>query len=348
MKIVDECQLFKNGTSQRGIELYGNTNVRPIPACKTLMLSGTPLVNRPIDLWYFAKLGDPKGLGASYDYFAQRYCKMWRAPWGIDVSGAANLTELQNRLRAVFMVRRLKADVLKDLPPKRRQIVVIPATPEIQALLNEEQNVLNPIKSKAEMMIDAAEASLAAANQSGDWDGYKKEAKKLSTKFELDFTRYAEVRRKVAVAKIPYATQYIWLKLNEYEKVVVFAHHHEVLDALYNTFRDKIKTVQITGAQNEDQRQRAMDTFQEDPKCQLALVSITVAVGFHLTASRYACAVELDWRPTVMQQAEDRLHRIGQKQEVIVEHLVFNNSTDALKVRQVIEKQDIITQTVGG
>lgn len=196
-------------------------------------------------------------------------------------------------------------------------------------------------------MIEAAEASLAAQNQSGDWDGYKKEAKKLTAKFELDFMKYSEIRHKVAVAKIPYAVQYIWLKLNEYEKVVVFAHHQDVIDALNIAFRDKVQTEVIVGGQTEEKRQRAMDNFQENPKCRLGIVSITVAVGFHLTASRYAVAVELDWRPTVMQQAEDRLHRIGQKQEVLIDHLVFNNSTDSMKIKEIIQKQDIISQAVG-
>jgi len=349
--IYDESQALKDAAAQRSKAVFGWTDKKityqGIKAKTTLFLSGTPLVNRPEDLWTMIKYCDPDDLGATWDYYGHRYCQMWKAPWGWDSSGAAHLPELQNRLRGKFMIRRLKKDVLQDLPAKRRQIVVIQPKDGIEALLRKELEAYERARGKLELTIEAAQAAIKSAQQVGDWEGYKKKAEDLSGYKGPEFAELSRLRHEVAVAKVPYAVEYLRLMLEEHDKVVVFAHHIDVITALLEAFTAKVGTVSIYGDTEEKKRWDAIDKFQTDPKCKLIIVSLSVCLGFTLTASSYCLAVELDWRPSVMQQCEDRLHRIGQKDAVIIQHLIFAKSTDVLQVKKVIEKQDVIDQALG-
>jgi len=345
--IVDECQYVKDGSALRAKALFGDAKQVPLRAKKHMFLSGTPLVNRPEDLWTLVKHCDPDDLGATWDYYAKRYCQLWRAPWGWDSSGAANLEELQGRLRGKFMVRRLKKDVLLDLPPKRRQIVTIQPSKEVKELLGRETQEYERVKSKLELTIEAAQAAILAAKQKGDWDGYEREVKKLTGSNSSEFSELSKLRHQVAVAKIPYMIEYLQLMLNEHSKVVCFAHHVDVIQQLYQTFSPKVGTACIYGDVDEISRQREIDRFQTDPKCRLIICGITIAVGFTLNVASYALCVELDYRPTVVQQAEDRLHRIGQKGAVLIQHLIFENSTDARQVKILVDKQEVIDKALG-
>jgi hypothetical protein len=178
--ILDECHGLKDSTAKRTIAVFGTKEEPGIKAKKTLLLSGTSLVNRPEDLWTVIKNCDPDDLGATWDYYGKRYCQLWRAPWGWDSSGAAHLDELQNRLRGRFMVRRLKKDVLQDLPSKRRQIIVVQPKEDIRDLIRREKDAFERTRSKLELTIEAAQDAIDAARQKGDWEGYRKEAKALS------------------------------------------------------------------------------------------------------------------------------------------------------------------------
>jgi hypothetical protein len=129
--------------------------------------------------------------------------------------------------------------------------------------------------------------------------------------------------------------------LDQNGKVVVFAHHRDAIDRLVEEFADA-GAVKLYGGMTDQQKDAAVRAFQEDPACRVFVGGIKAAgVGLTLTASSHVVFVELDWVPGVVSQAEDRLHRIGQAESVLVQHLVLEGSLDARMVRTIVAKQDV-------
>ena len=124
--IVDEAHYLKNPKTQRSREIYGykKNNIEPLRAKKKLLLTGTPIVNCPIELY---PLISYLGFYMEFWTYAHHYCNAHRNDYGWDLSGASNLGELQEKLRTTVMIRRLKEDVLTELPPKIRQVIELPA-----------------------------------------------------------------------------------------------------------------------------------------------------------------------------------------------------------------------------
>jgi SNF2 family DNA or RNA helicase len=128
------------------------------------------------------------------------------------------------------------------------------------------------------------------------------------------------------------------------EKVVVFAHHHDLVHALQREFPT---AAVVTGETPVGSRSLEVDKFQFDPNCHLFIGSIHAAgVGLTLTAAQLVVFAELDWVPGNVSQAEDRLHRIGQRGSVLVQHLVFDDSVDSIMVHTIIEKQEVIEKAL--
>ena len=318
--IVDECHYVKNPSAKRTQQLLGKTErrtrkmlVAPIQARRRVFMTGTPIVNRPIELWPLIQSIDPQGIGSKFFPYAKRYCAAYQGSYGWDFTGASNLSELQQRLRASFMVRRLKADVLTDLPPKRRQVVVLPVDDGAQKLVEAEKAVY-----------DCWQQAL----QSGSSDS-------------AAFTELSRLRHDMGIAKVPAAVEFVRDVLETEDKLVVFAHHHDVVAALVSEFR--ACAVAVTGETPVSERQLLVDRFQSDPTCRLFVGSIQAAgVGLTLTSAQHVVFVELDWVPGNVTQAEDRCHRIGQTGSVLVQHLVLDGSLDMRMGEIIISKQQTI------
>ena len=152
------------------------------------------------------------------------------------------------------------------------------------------------------------------------------------------FTEMSKARHATALAKIPHVIEHLKDCL-ENGPVVFFAHHKDVIAAINEAFPDAVK---ITGDVGMEDRQTAVDAFQAG-KTNLFLGNILAAgVGITLTASAHVVFGELDWVPGNMSQAEDRCHRIGQEQSVLVQHLVLEGSLDADMAKKLIKKQAVI------
>ncbi len=344
--IADECHKIKNPESKRTQVLVGKyswnkklrreeVKVEPITAHakRRVFLTGTPIVNRPVELWSIIKAFNPQPFGGIFFWtdkitgtprgYAGRYCGSkqiyignGRHAW--DHTGATNLPELQEKLREHFMIRRLKVDVLKDLPPKRRQIVVLEVDASdhgMEGIVRREREVYDSLKSA----------------------GLESET--------VDFTALSTVRREVATAKIPYIIREVTEALEEVEKLVVMAHHKDVINALAKEF-GPIAVVINSDVSLED-RQKAVDAFQNDPAVKLFIGSIQAAgVGLTLTAASNIIFAELDWVPGNVSQAEDRCHRIGQVNPVLIKYLVLDKSVDARMADLLISKADIIAASL--
>ena len=347
--IGDEIHYCKNTTSQRSravlgwISQSGKTSRPPIIADRRIYLTGTPILNRPIELWPLIRIADPEGLGSSFWGFAKTYCKAWEAPWGWDFSGCAveKMSDLQQRLRAKFMIRRLKSEVLKDLPTKRRQIIPIPGGDRIAAV---QQELLFYNQNNLELHIEEMELSRAIAEQEqvfADQQSYKEATLGLRTANKARFDKMASLRHATAIAKLPYVISYIVDMMEQEEKIVVFCHHRDLVEGLRKRFEGCC--VVMHGGMKMPERQQAVDRFQNEDGVKLIIGTIgTMGEGWTLTRAAYVLFAELDWVPGKLNQCEDRLHRIGQQESVLIHHLVFDGSLDANMAKMLVEKQEKI------
>ncbi len=322
--IVDEAHYAKNPKSARtkAVLALGKRCER------VLALTGTPILNKPVELFPILQLVAPEtwdkggtykgvtkadGEGNGFFPFALRYCNahkemVARGKMAWNFGGKSNLEELQERLRSTCMVRRLKADVLRDLPAKRRQVVTIG----------------NGCDDEADY---------------GDiGDDYETAIRRTKS---VAFDKISATRHVQALQKLPAALEHIQNALESVAKIVVFAHHLDVIAGLTEGLRD-FGVVSVKGDDAIEDRLSAVERFQTDPACRVFVGSLKAAgVGLTLTAASHVIFVELSWVPADMTQGEDRCHRIGQLNSVLVEHLVLEGSLDEKMARFITEKQDI-------
>jgi SWI/SNF-related matrix-associated actin-dependent regulator 1 of chromatin subfamily A len=346
--IVDEAHYAKNSKALRTKLLLGysdrrapQNNMAPIAAKRRVFLTGTPIVNRPKELWSLVEALDPEGMGASFMGFMKRYANAHPGEYGWDFNGASNLEELQQRLRSKFMIRRLKADVLTELPAKRRQIILLsPPDRAARAAIAAELEAFE----RAERAREQARADIERAQAAGDNAAYTAAVARLRQAQGLLFTEMSRVRHETAVRKIPQCIEHLTECLDSEQKVVCFVHHHDVADALKEAFPT---AAVVTGQIGLVQRQAEVDRFMTDPACRLFIGGIQSAgVGLTLTVASHVVFAELDWVPGNISQAEDRCHRIGQMNSVLVQHLVFDGSIDARMAAVIIAKQAVIEAAV--
>jgi SWI/SNF-related matrix-associated actin-dependent regulator 1 of chromatin subfamily A len=314
--ICDEAHYIKNSKTQRS-KMVKKVAQR---AKRLLFLTGTPILSRPSELWNLLRILDPDNWDHWLD-FIQRYCdghRKWISNtdtvW--DASGASNLDELQKRLRSTIMIRRLKEEVLEDLPSKFRQTIIIPQG-DIPEMAKIEKSI---DKSDLDLVIDFMSTGGASSA----------------------LTRLVKVRKETALAKVPWTVNHIKQMLESEDKVVIFAHHKAVVEALVLGLVD-FNPVWITGDVSLKDREVAIASFQANDLNRVFIGTIGAAgVGITLTAASTVVFAELDWVPGNISQAEDRLHRIGQHNNVLVQHLVVHRSIDAVLTDMLTEKQKVI------
>jgi SWI/SNF-related matrix-associated actin-dependent regulator 1 of chromatin subfamily A len=242
--------------------------VKPLNAWKWEFLTGTPMSKRPKDMWGIIRHCDPEGLGRDWLNFAFQYCDASEGMFGLEADGGSNLEELNERLRKTFMVRRIKAHVLKDLPPKTRQVIVLPP-----------EGLKKLIKSERDKFTDAL-AMLKAANEGIEYDTGDVAMEDLDPGFVLDtmtrvlkdfdreglndltsgevepgFAAYSEARRELALSKVPMAVEHIKRLVEAGEKVIVFAIHKDVISRLREAFPPEM-SARIVGGMTTSRRSR--------------------------------------------------------------------------------------------
>ncbi len=336
--IVDECHYIKNERAER------TKHTMAINARIKLFLTGTPIVNRPTELWPIVKCLDPDDLGKSWFKYHVTYCGARKTRYGFQVGGASNLQKLQAILRKNIMIRRLKKDVMEELPPKRRTIREL-SREGAETLLEYQDQLDKATKTETNRLT----ALIEKAKAEGREEDYIKAVQTLKNHQKIAFAAMMKVRHKLALAKVPHVVEYIReiMEENEEYQLVVFAHHRDVIEKIrHDLEKHNITVVTLTGNDGADKRQEAVDRFQRG-EAQVFIGNIQAAgTGITLTASSHVIFAELDWVPANIIQAEDRCHRIGQKDSVLVEHLVFDRSLDVDMVKTLIQKQAIIEQAL--
>jgi len=345
--IVDESHYIKNPKALRTVEVLGKRDrdpekvIQPIPSRKVLFMTGTPILNRPIELWPILRYtGTP---WTNWKNYVERYCNGYQTKYGWNVSGASNLGELQEKLRSSLMIRRLKKDVLPELPAKRRQVIEIPGN-DASGIIEEEQTEFARNKER----LSSLQAAVQLAKASEGEEDYKKAVQALRGGYQAMFVEMSLIRHKLAVAKVPYLAEMILDTLESVDKLIVFLHHRDAIQELRKWLEGKgVKVVLLIGDQSSEERQKSVDSFQNDPEVKVFIGSIMAAgVGITLTAASHVIFGELDWVPGNITQAEDRCHRIGQSESVLIQHVVFEGSLDVEIAKRIVEKQDIIDKAL--
>ncbi|KAL3146777.1 hypothetical protein ABBQ38_014760 [Trebouxia sp. C0009 RCD-2024] len=214
------------------------------------------------------------GLLGEKDDFGQRYCggaPEEVAPGVTQWLGSSNLDELNAVLTRHLMVRRLKKDVLKELPPKLHQQILVDVTAAHAAEIRRIFTALNKIRGDKNLADD----------------------RKRLAGVELQRLYVA-----TGNAKISGAVEQVQATLDEGQKVIVFAHHLAMLDGLEQQLGPEHNAIRIDGSTSMDARKQLVDHFQQDPDVRLAILSITAAgTGITLTAAQCVVFAELSWNP---------------------------------------------------
>ncbi|XP_037078361.1 LOW QUALITY PROTEIN: SWI/SNF-related matrix-associated actin-dependent regulator of chromatin subfamily A-like protein 1 [Pollicipes pollicipes] len=307
--IMDESHCLKNHKAAR------TRAALPLmrAARRCLLLSGTPALSRPIELFTQICAVD-RGFSPSFQDFGMRYCAGTRTAWGWDFSGASHMTELHALLERRVMIRRLKRDVIRQLPAKRRQMVLLDPS-QVRA----RTAVMTQLEQRM------GQRSLKSMERRGTLLQYFRET---------------------AGAKLPAVCSYLDDLLEAGNKFICFAHHQMVMDGVCELLtRRKHGFIRIDGATSAAQRKRECDRFQSGDGVLVAVLSITAAnAGLTLTAANLVVFAELFWNPGVLTQAEDRAHRIGQQDCVQVRYLVARGTADDHIWPLVQSKLDVLNK----
>ena len=317
--VMDEAQYVKDGKSKRSMAAQSLA----ISVPRVVLLTGTPVDNVPSDLFPLLHTLRPK-MFPDFTQFAIRYCgaflqeiyvkgrqkKVW------NTSGSSNEEELQDILRSTLMIRRLKKDVLPQLPKKIRQIIEI-------------ENAEKAVKAE-----DKAWKSVCKEV------GYDEALKQLEDGAGVAFNAMAGARKEVALAKVPYVLDFVENLLKSIDKLIIFAHHKDVVSALMEGLK-VYNPVRLVGGMNDKDKNASVVSFQNDQSVKVFVGNIKAAgVGLTLTASSTVVFAEVVGVPAQMEQAEDRCCRIGATVDsILVYHIVLNGSLDVKMVRKLVEKQ---------
>ena len=304
--IFDEIQELRHS----GTEKYSAASLLADAAQRVIGLSGTPIYNKGAEIWNVVNILDYHFLG-DYESFTREWC------YGYGNQIVAKPELLGEKLRDEgMMLRRTKQEVLKDLPPKRRLVMAVDSDDGVY------RRLMQPVRQTLLQLKNDAEAT---ASQRALW--------------EMEIERGE--RQATGIAKAPYVAQFVRALLDAEGKVLLFAHHHEVMD-IYKKELSAYSPAFITGRETPAMKERSVERFMTG-KTNLCCISLRAAAGLNL--QRASCIVfgELDWSPAVHSQAEDRAHRMGQTDSILCYYLVSSEGSDqdvqdalGLKVSQFV------------
>jgi SWI/SNF-related matrix-associated actin-dependent regulator 1 of chromatin subfamily A len=344
--IADECQKIKNENAIR-------TKIAQELARKAkwkIFITGTPIYNKPKDLFVPLNLIDPEMFGNFYE-FAQRYCGAQKIKIGsrsvMKYESATKVDELNTILRAKYMVRRMTVDVMKDLPEKIKDVIILNEY-SLEELVEKEKKALENGKIEEEKLKKEVDELREMAKTDQGYEAvYKEKVKSMREIKFKNFGEIARIRKELAIKKAPYVINFVKDILEDSEdpqsKVVVFGHHTEVLEKIYTELK-KFNPIIITGKVSSNERQRSIALFGEKNDTRVAVLSMGAA-GTGVDGLQNFCNIivfaELDWTPSLVDQAESRCHRIGQKNTVWIYHIVANDSIDSRIVKLMMEKEAV-------
>lgn len=310
--IIDESHRVKAPSAQQTIFTKGLS----VGKDWCILLSGTPVVNRPEDLIAQLSIMNRLGEFGGRAKFIADYCT---DPKDKTAEPAVPLSELSRQLYNTCMIRREKAKVLPQLPDKTRVDLYIEISNDKEYNLAAE---------------DLA-AYLQEYTECTDWE--------IRRKMRMEaLVRFMTLRSLATKGKIAQAVDFIRTFLDSGKKLIVFCSLHEIVDELQKIFP---RAVTVTGRDSSVNKQASVDAFQNNPNVQLIICSIKAAgVGLTLTAASDVAFIELAWTYADCCQCEDRAHRIGQKDNVTCYYLLGRGTIDHTIYRLIHRKKSIANE----
>jgi SWI/SNF-related matrix-associated actin-dependent regulator 1 of chromatin subfamily A len=344
--IFDEIHYAKTSTSGRGRA----SRELAVGVPFVLGLSGTPILNRPVELVNPLRiLGRIDELGGR-PYFERRYCEAGKDNFGRwNTNGAAHLKELNDRLRSTgILIRRLKADVLRDLPKKLPPAII-------------------PIELSNAAEYRRAERDLAKwlGERAVEDDDFKRTIRSLSPLDKVKaisahrgrvewrarqnekLRRFSALKRLSTEGKLHGIKEHVNDFLASGEKLVLFGFF---VDTQTDLVVEWPHAAHALGPDSKKVRWDQLDKFHDDPECKLIICSLTaIGIGVNqLVAAHHVGFVELGWTPADHDQAEDRLHRIGQKYPVTPYYYVGVDTIENDIIEIIENKRRVIAGAIEG
>lgn len=311
-------------------------------ACKdgiVLCLTGTPVTNRPAE--YASQLdilGRLKDFGGLWGFY-RRYCNAYQDNFGQwNISGHSHLDELNDRLRGTCYIRRTKDQVLSELPPVIHSPVLVEGTSTgMDEYKKAERDIIKYLQERAkEIAIELGQSPRAAAVIA-----------KIKAESNEHLVRLSVLRRLSAKAKMPVIEEWVKSRIEDGKKVVIAAHHREIVDDLARKFGG----LKIQGGMSVEEVEEHKKKFQSlsVDEAPVIVLSIQAAkTGHTLTAAQDVLFVELPWTPADVDQTYSRCHRIGQQGSVTATYVLCSGTIDEEIYSLIERKRGVVTAAIDG
>jgi SWI/SNF-related matrix-associated actin-dependent regulator 1 of chromatin subfamily A len=348
---VDEAHRFKSADARRTMSLVGRRevklgkgkNARHVSwkgfhhiSDRVVNLSGTPMPNRPLELYPLISKHAPHALNYLDPHrFGVQFCGGYEAEYGWDYTGNSNLEELHKILSRNYMIVKRKRDCLdmpKKLPPK-----VIYIQDDRGGLKKDEMILLQKMKITDIIAIETARNA--------------KFKQRVEDMLEDNpnmggFGFISELRKMLGLSKVKACVKAIKEIMEDRDKLVVFCWHKEVAAELCEALSE-FNPLKIVGGINNKDRHNIVKAFQTNPKHRIIVLNIQAGgVGITLTRSSLVAFVERSWVPADNDQAFDRIDRIGQDEEVESISFIVKNSLDHLLLNAHLNKNEVIKTAI--
>lgn len=317
--IYDEAHATKNPKSIRTKAIKEiSKNIK-----KVIALTGTPITNKPVEIFPTLNILNPNRFNNFYQ-FANKFCGAKYTKWGWDYNGASNLEELNDILTKSVMIRRKKDEVLKDLPEKIISVLPLESNEKELQLYGVAENDIIEFLNENESKEKAEKAKQAEI-----------------------IVRFNKLKQLSYNVKRDSVIQWIKDTLEIKNKLVIMAWHKNTIDNLMKEFGNI--AVKLDGSMSIEEKNNSVDQFQNNDNIKLFIGNIkSSGVGITLTSADILAFIEYAWTPADMVQAEDRIHRIGQKNSCNIYYLISENTIDEDIVGIIDNKRKVISKIIDG
>ena len=331
--VFDESHYAKNPDAKRTKAAIKVAKTAPADGL-VLCLTGTPVTNKPAE--YASQLeilGRLKDFGGRWNFY-KRYCAAFKDRFGVwHIDGSSHKEELNERLRATCYIRRTKDQVLTDLPPLLSSRVLISPDPKVMVRYRKAEDDI------AQFMADRA---AEIARELGTSPRSAAVLARIKAESSEHLVRMAALRQLAAEAKMAAVVEWVESFQAAGQKVVLAAHHREVVDALAERFGG----LKIQGGMKIDEVEQAKAQFQNDPNASVIVLSIQAAkTGHTLTAAQDIGFVELPFTPADVDQTAARCHRIGQA-GLVTSHFLLAAGTIDERIYDLIGSKRAVVDVV--
>lgn len=336
--VFDESHYCKSPQAQRTKSAVKMAKSAP-KSGTVLCLTGTPVTNRPAEYAsQLSILGNLDKFGGEWGFY-RRYCGAFKDKWGQwHLDGHSNLDELNDRLRSTCYIRRTKEQVLSELPPVVHDPVLVDGA---AAAMKEYR------KAEADIVEYLVERAKQIASELGLSPKSAAVIAKIKAESNQHLVRLSVLRRIAAKAKMPVIKEWVESRVAEGRKVVIAAHHRDVVDELALAFGN----LRIQGGMDindvEEQKRKFMTMSCEEAP--VIVLSIQAAkTGHNLQVAQDVLFVELPWTPADVDQTYSRCHRLGQKSSVTATYLLCDGTIDEEIYSLIERKRNVVNQAVDG